>query len=65
MGIEDRDRTSVHEIHCRDRLWQTFVQMSEEQDKSVEELINDAMTGFWYGMPVKTRVGQCRFYPGQ
>jgi len=46
MGIEDRDRTSVHEIHCRDRLWQTFVQMSEEQDKTVEELINDAMTGY-------------------
>ena len=46
MGIEDRDRTSVHEIRCRDRLWQTFVQMSEEQDKPVEELINDAMTGY-------------------
>jgi hypothetical protein len=41
-----RDRSSVREIRCRDRLWQTFQQMSEEQDKSIEELINDAMTGY-------------------
>ena len=45
-STEDRDRSSVHEIRCRDRLWQTFEQMSEEQEKSVEELINDAMTGY-------------------
>jgi len=46
MAMEDRDRTSVREIRCRDRLWQTFEQMSEEQEKTVEELINDAMTGY-------------------
>lgn len=46
MASDDRDRSAVHEIRCRDRLWQTFEQMSEEQDKSVEELINDAMTGY-------------------
>ena len=43
---DSKERTSVHEIRCRDRLWQTFEQMSEEQDKSVETLINDAMTGY-------------------
>ena len=43
---DDRDRGTVREIRCRDRLWQTFEQMSEEQEKSVEELINDAMTGY-------------------
>lgn len=43
---DERDRTTVHEFRCRDRLWQTFEQMSEEQEKTVEELINDAMTGY-------------------
>jgi hypothetical protein len=46
MSMDDRNRSSVHEIRCRDRLWQTFVQMSEEQDKEIEDLINDAMTGY-------------------
>jgi hypothetical protein len=40
------DRTSAHEIRCLDRLWQTFEQMSEEQDKSIEDLINEAMLGY-------------------
>jgi hypothetical protein len=40
------DRYGAHQIRCLDRLWQTFEQMSEEQDKSVEDLINEAMTGF-------------------
>lgn len=43
---DDRERGTVREIRCRDRLWQTFEQMSEEQEKSVEELVNDAMTGY-------------------
>ncbi|MES1165381.1 MAG: FHA domain-containing protein, partial [Verrucomicrobiota bacterium] len=46
MADDDRDRSSVREIRCRDRLWQTFEQMSEEQEKSIEDLINDAMTGY-------------------
>jgi hypothetical protein len=46
MSIDDRDRTSAREIRCRDRLWQTFEQMSEEQDKTIEQLVNDAMTGY-------------------
>jgi hypothetical protein len=46
MSQEDRSRTSVREIRCEDRLWQTFEQISEEQDKSVEELVSDAMTAY-------------------
>jgi hypothetical protein len=43
---DDRNHGTVREIRCRDRLWQTFEQMAEEQEKSIEELINDAMTGY-------------------
>ena len=46
MSPDDRVRTSVREIRCEDRLWQTFEQISEEQDKSVEELVSDAMTAY-------------------
>ncbi len=46
MSIDDRNRSSMREIRCRDRLWQTFEQMAEEQEKSLEDLINDAMTGY-------------------
>ena len=46
VSPDDNERRSFHEIRCRDRLWHTFVQMSEEQDKSVDDLINDAMTGY-------------------
>jgi hypothetical protein len=46
MPSDDRTRTSMRQFHCRDRLWQTFEQISEEQDKSVEELINDAMSSY-------------------
>jgi hypothetical protein len=46
MPIDDRLRASPRQFRCRDRLWHTFEQMSEEQDKSVEELINDAMTAY-------------------
>jgi len=43
---DDRPQASLRQFRCRDRLWQTFEQMSEEQDKSVEELINDAMSSY-------------------
>ena len=45
-SADERERSSVREIRCRERLWQTFEQMSEEQEKTVEELVNDAMTGY-------------------
>jgi len=46
MALDDRARTSVRQFRCRERLWQTFEQISHEQDKSVEELINDAMSSY-------------------
>jgi hypothetical protein len=46
MASEDQVRTSVRQFRCRDRLWATFEQMSEELEKPVEELINDAMTSY-------------------
>jgi len=46
MALDDRSRASLRQFHCRDRLWETFEQMSHEQEKSVEELINDAMTSY-------------------
>jgi len=46
MALDERSRASLRQFHCRDRLWETFEQMSHEQEKSVEELINDAMTSY-------------------
>lgn len=46
MALDDRSRASMRQFRCRDRLWETFEEMSQEQEKSVEELINDAMTSY-------------------
>jgi hypothetical protein len=46
MSTDEDDRSSVREIRCRDRLWQTFEQMAEEQERNIEDLINDAMLGY-------------------
>jgi hypothetical protein len=46
MALDDRTRASLRQFRCRDRLWETFEQISHEQEKSVEELINDAMTSY-------------------
>ena len=46
MANDERGPSSVRQLTVRDRLWQTFVQMSEEQDKSVEDLISDAMSAY-------------------
>ena len=60
MAADDRDRTTAREIRCRNHLWQTFEQMSEDQDKSIDELINDAMAGYaqiaGYHTEVRARV---------
>jgi len=42
----ERTKTSQREFVCRDRLWETFKQISEEQEKSMDELINDAMSSY-------------------
>jgi hypothetical protein len=46
MASEDQARTSLRQFRCRDRLWETFQQMSEDQEKPVEELVNDAMSSY-------------------
>ena len=46
MSMDDRSKTTPRQFQCRDRLWQTFEQISEDQDKSIEELINDAMSSY-------------------
>ena len=46
MAMDERSKTTLRQFHCRDRLWRTFEQISEEQDKPVEELINDAMSSY-------------------
>ena len=40
------DRTFPREFQCQEALWDTFHQMSGELEKSVDELINDAMTAY-------------------
>jgi hypothetical protein len=46
MSTDERSKTTPRQFQCRDRLWQTFEQISEDQDKSIEELINDAMSSY-------------------
>ena len=46
MAIDERGPTSPHQFRVRDSLWRTFEQMSEDQEKSVEELIADAMLAY-------------------
>lgn len=40
------DRTFPRQFQCQEALWETFHQMSGELEKSVDELINDAMTAY-------------------
>jgi hypothetical protein len=42
----ERTKTSQRDFVCRDRLWETFKQISEEHEKSMDELINDAMSSY-------------------
>ena len=46
MSSVDKAETSVRQIRCADHLWETFERMSEEQDKTVEELVSDAMMAY-------------------
>jgi hypothetical protein len=40
------DHTVPRQFRCQEQLWRTFEQMSEELEKSVDELINDALTAY-------------------
>jgi hypothetical protein len=39
-------KKSPRQFDCSDVLWRTFVRMSEEQDKDVDDLISDAMVAY-------------------
>jgi neural Wiskott-Aldrich syndrome protein len=43
---DEKARTSVRRVNLRDRLWRTFEVMSEEQEKSLDDLVNDAMAAY-------------------
>jgi hypothetical protein len=42
----DPSRKTLRHFYCRDLLWKSFEQMSEELDRGVDELVNDAMRAF-------------------
>jgi neural Wiskott-Aldrich syndrome protein len=46
MSTDEDERSSVREIRSLDRLWRTFERMAEEQERGIEDLINDAMLGY-------------------
>jgi len=39
-------RKSLRQFACNDTLWNTFERMADDQEKSVDELVNDAMEGY-------------------
>jgi len=39
-------KKSTRDFECSDVLWRTFERMSEEQEKDIDELINDAMVAY-------------------
>jgi len=42
----DPNRKTLRHFYCSDMLWQMFEQMSEEKDRGVDELVNEAMRGY-------------------
>jgi hypothetical protein len=39
-------RRSTRQFHCSDALWETFRRMAADQEKGVDELINDALEAY-------------------
>ena len=39
-------KKGLRQIECSDVLWQTFLRMAEEQERSVSELVSDAMASY-------------------
>lgn len=39
-------RKSPRQFQCNDRLWSTFQRMAEDQEKSVDDLMNDALEAY-------------------
>jgi hypothetical protein len=42
----DTGRSSVRQINLRDHLWRTFELMAADQEKSIDELVNDALAAY-------------------
>ena len=58
-------RKSLRQFACNDTLWATFERMAGDQEKNVDELVNDALEAYarsmvagWYHP-----VGTCRMGP--
>jgi hypothetical protein len=39
-------RKSARQFHCNDALWNTYRRMAEDQEKQVDDLINDALEAY-------------------
>ncbi|HET6284666.1 MAG TPA: FHA domain-containing protein [Polyangia bacterium] len=53
----DENHRSPRQFQCSDLLWKTFQRMSEEQEKGLDELINDAMTAYAQLSGYQTGIG--------
>ncbi len=42
----DPNRKTLRHFYCRDTLWQSFERMSEDLDRGVDDLVNEAMRVF-------------------
>lgn len=66
----DPNRKTLRHFYCSDGLWQMFEQMSENLDRGVDELVNDAMRAYaeqggdWPARtPTRSRPGStCRMH---
>ena len=43
MSTADPNRKTLRHFYCRDALWHSFERMSEDLDRGVDELVNQAM----------------------
>jgi hypothetical protein len=44
--MSDLNKKTLRHFYCRDVLWQTFERMSEDFDRGVDDLVNEAMRVF-------------------
>jgi hypothetical protein len=42
----DPNRKTLRHFYCRDALWHSFERMSQDLDRGVDELVNEAMRVF-------------------
>src|SRR5687767_15111583 len=42
----DPNRKTLRHFYCRDALWHSFERMSEDLDRGIDELVNEAMRVF-------------------